>query len=285
MRLIHLTDPHLSTPPDWRSLAGRSHFGKRYLGYASWFRKRRHQLRRAWLDEMTVEMAALNPDLVILTGDLTQIGTEEEIRQARDWLEGLGPAGRVAFVPGNHDTYAKDSWPVLQRELKDYLPADGAGYPLVRRLEDVAVIGLCSAEPTPPLSATGRLGADQLQRLEATLADHTEALKILYLHHPPLPGMIGWRKRLRDAPALSRLLERAPVELILHGHRHRDGVALSGATRVLATAPASARQGSLRVIDVDPAEGGWAVRVFRRQRAETGFETLEQADWLVSAPG
>jgi hypothetical protein len=133
VRLIHLTDPHLSTPPDWRSLAGRSHFGKRYLGYASWFRKRRHQLRRAWLDEMTVEMAALNPDLVILTGDLTQIGTEEEIRQARDWLEGLAPAGRVAFVPGNHDTYAKDSWPVLQRELKDYLPADGAGYPLVRR--------------------------------------------------------------------------------------------------------------------------------------------------------
>lgn len=52
MRLLHLTDLHLTPPPDWRSYRGRSHYGKRYLGYLSWWRRRRHSLREAWYEEL-----------------------------------------------------------------------------------------------------------------------------------------------------------------------------------------------------------------------------------------
>ena len=290
MRLIHLTDPHLTTPPPWQSLFGRSHSGKRFLGYASWARKRRFSLRRAWLDELTAEVARLAPDQLLITGDLTQIGTAEEIAEARDWLTQLQVPGKISFVPGNHDSYAAESWPTLYREWSDFLPEAGAGgFPTVRRLGDVAIFGLSSAVPTRPLSACGLIGDAQLARFEQTLAEHRDAFRFLLLHHPPLPDMISFRKRLRDAPALAEMLSREPVDVILHGHRHTNQSSERQGAKVYCTAPASAEAGSFRVFDLEPVASGWQVQMSLRQRSVDGqrlaFETVESADWVVSGPG
>ena len=286
MRIVHLSDPHLTTPPSWRTLAGRSHFGKRYLGYASWHRKRRLKMRRPWLDEVTAEVVSLEPDQLLISGDLTQIGTEEELCEARAWLEQLAPPDRICFVPGNHDAYAAESWRLLQRELGAYLPGQGgSGFPVIRRIGSVAVLGLSSAVPTPPLSASGLLGEAQLGRLAAGLAEHHDALKVLLLHHPPLPGMISYRKRLRDAGALARLLAVRPVDLILHGHQHRDEDSERQGIKVYCTAPASSRSASFRVFDVTQVDAGWEIATAHRQRTGAGFSTAKASSWLVSAPG
>jgi hypothetical protein len=74
------------------------------------------------------------------------------------------------------------------------------------------------------------------------------------------------------------------VDLILHGHRHRDGSTHLHSprdTRVFATAPASARPGSFRVIDVTADEDGCAVAVARHQRGAAGFEAVETERWRV----
>ncbi len=287
MRLIHLTDPHLTEPPDWQHLIGRSHLGKRFLGYTSWSRNRRHKMRREWLDEVQAEVASRDPDQILLTGDLTQIGTAEEIRDAGRWLERLGPPGRVCLVPGNHDTYARDSWPHLLEAWSGYLPAQGPrGYPLVRRISDVALFGLCSAVPTRPVSACGLVGEAQMARLETALDAHPDALRLLLLHHPPLPGMIQFRKRLRDAPDLERLLSTAPVDLMLYGHRHRNLATERLGARVFCTAPASVHRGAFRQFDVETDEGGWRIRHALIVRGAPGrFDTLETSEWQVSGRG
>ncbi len=282
MKLVHLTDPHLTTPPPMGSLLGRSHGGKRFLGYLSWSRKRRHSLRRIWLDSLQEELSRLAPDLIVVTGDLTQIGTPEEIDEARRWLNELAPRERIAFVPGNHDSYAAESWPALEAAWADYLPPGGArDYPAIRQEGGVALFGLSSAVPTAPLSAAGRLGPEQLHALERGLEARADSFRLLYLHHPPLPGMIQWRKRLTDAPALAEVLRRQPVDLVLHGHRHRNQRSEQLGARIFCTAPASAEQASFRAFEIAPEDDGWIVEMSRHERANGAFEVLETECWRV----
>jgi len=284
VRLIHITDPHLTEPPHWRQLFGRSHFGKRFLGYASWSRNRRHLMRREWLQELVAEVQARSPDQILLTGDLTQIGTIEEIRAARVWLEALGPPERVSFVPGNHDTYAADSWANLSREWGDYLPGGGTdGFPTVRKLADVALFGLSSAVPTRPISACGLLGEDQIARLSTALESEAAAVNILALHHPPLPGMIKFRKRLRDAARLEAVLQAAPVDVMIYGHRHRNLATERLGARAYCTAPASAEAAAFRQFDIEADGNGCRLQHTLVERVASGrFEAHDSETWQVS---
>jgi 3',5'-cyclic AMP phosphodiesterase CpdA len=242
-------------------------------------------MRRVWLDELMAEVARLEPDRLLITGDLTQIGTREEIEEAREWLVSLGSPERITFVPGNHDLYARDSALAVGELWAEYLP-DGGAFPSVYSESGVTIIGLSSALPTRPLSACGHLGETQLESLTAALSAHPHEFRLVLLHHPPFPGMIKFRKRLRDAAALAEVLDRLPADLVLHGHQHRNLSARRGATRIFCTAPASAEAASFRVFDIHPeghARGGsTSVHMTLFSRSGEGvFEAREEADWLV----
>jgi len=288
VRLIHVTDPHLTPPPAWRSYRGRSQLGKRYLGYASWWRRRRHSLRESWYLDLVEAVHQAAPDCILLSGDLTQTGTVEEIDAAAGWLKKLGDPERVLLVPGNHDLYASESWPRAAQAWADYLHVQEAGYPVSSKLGGVLLVGLCSAEPTWPFSATGQLGEDQRQRLAALLAQQAGAVKVVMLHHPPLPHMVQARKRLRDAVDLQTILKAQGADIVLHGHQHRNRLVTSGDLRVFCTAPASSEDACFRIFDIETAAEGARVTMELRQRTARGssaggFETVETANWWISA--
>jgi 3',5'-cyclic AMP phosphodiesterase CpdA len=222
----HLSDPHLSTPTP---LLPRAWFSKRALGYLSWYRKRRFEHRAEVLAALQRDLARTRPDHLVITGDLTQIGQPEEFAQARRWLETLGPPEQVSLVPGNHDSTVAAPWSETYAQWEDYLTADcraesdAAVFPSLRIRHGVALIGLSTAVPSPPLLAIGRLGPEQLARLD-DLLDETGRhglFRVIYLHHAPAPGQDKWRKRLTDAPALAAVIRRRGAELLLHGHNHR----------------------------------------------------------------
>jgi 3',5'-cyclic AMP phosphodiesterase CpdA len=98
----------------------------------------------------------------------------------------------------------------------------GDGFPFVRMLGPIALIGLNSAIHTPPLIAWGRLGAAQLQRLAQVLRRIGDAccFRLVLIHHPPLPGQATPTRGLRDAKELRTLLEAHGAELAVHGHNH-----------------------------------------------------------------
>ena len=97
-----------------------------------------------------------------------------------------------------------------------------AVFPQVRVRGPVAIFNLCSAVPTAPHLATGRLGEEQLQRLEAALADpaYADLFRIVVLHHPPQKGAVSKRKSLDDQEALRSVLAKHGADLVLHGHAH-----------------------------------------------------------------
>jgi 3',5'-cyclic AMP phosphodiesterase CpdA len=231
-RFAQISDPHLST---LEGVSARDLLSKRMLGYLSWRRKRRHEHRGEVLDALQRDLLGEEFDQLLVTGDLTHIGLPDEFRQARDWLQQLGPATRVALVPGNHDACVRSDWQLSFALWRDYMasdspagtspgPADREGlFPSLRVRGDIAFIGLSTACPTPPLMASGTLGRDQLQKLASLLESTAQQglFRVVYLHHCPLPGLEKWRKRLTDAQDLQALLERYGAELILHGHGHR----------------------------------------------------------------
>ena len=69
----------------------------------------------------------------------------------------------------------------------------------------LALVGLCSAQPTLPFLAGGSLGAAQLERLEALLVELRERalVRVVLVHHAPVPGMVSARRALWDAPAFA----------------------------------------------------------------------------------
>ena len=277
MRLIHLTDPHLTMPEF--PLEGRSHYGKRYLGRASWRRRRRFRHRREWLDQVVAAVRQQQPDQILVTGDLAHIGLPEEIAQAGAWLKELGSPDQVLLVPGNHDNYAADSWPAILEHWGAYLEADGA-FPMVREFADLELIGISTAVPTRPASACGLVGTGQLAALEPLLAAPRSRPRLLAIHHPPFPGMIIFRKRLRDGRALEQLVMRGELDLIVHGHDHSDRAEERAGVRVFGTGSASYQHGSYRCFDIERAGVGWRVDMTLFRRNDAGeFEAVVQQGW------
>jgi 3',5'-cyclic AMP phosphodiesterase CpdA len=268
MRLIHLTDPHLSNL-DAVTLTGLR--GKRRSGYLSWYRKRRHLHRQEILDQLTEAISSHQPDLVLLTGDLIHIGLEQEMIEAAEWLRRLGPVEKVMFVPGNHDNYAKDSLAAMRRHWSSYLPPGSgrdadytAGYPLVHEGEKLKLLGVNTSCVTRIFSAAGKLGREQRKRLEQALEKDggDERFQCLLIHHPPLPGMTRRRKALRDSAQLAGVIRQHAPDLVLYGHLHRNREHIHDATRIYTTASASSiDNASYRIFDLDNDESGWRCRM------------------------
>ncbi|MFY8142852.1 MAG: metallophosphoesterase family protein [Caulobacter sp.] len=285
-RIAHLSDPHLPPPPGAFGL--RDVFTKRLLSRIAW-RKKRKVHRPEVLKALIADMKATSPDHVVISGDLTNFAAPGEIAAARAWLEALGAAADYTISPGNHDALAgpggHERFAIWSPWLGD---AGEASFPQVRVRGPVAIFNLCSAVPTAPHLATGRLGDDQLQRLDAALSDPAYAglFRLVVLHHPPHPGAVSKRKRLEDQEALRAVLARRGADLVLHGHAHEALVGSvpgpGGATIPVLGVPSASAKPSRHAparwhqIEIEPRpEGGHAVRVVARGLSETGAEIAE----------
>lgn len=288
MRLIHLSDPHLSSLHDVKLRTLR---GKRALGYQSWYRKRRHQYTVDVLRPVTQAVRSEAADVIVVTGDLVHLGMADELHQAGEWLASLGGPEQVLVVPGNHDCYHPQSWRLVRQTFGPYLSLEGEpqspqdGYPLLRRCGAVAIVAAGTAEPTPWWSASGSLGTAQRERLEKVLTRVQGSFTFLVLHHPPLPGMAPRRKSLRDAPALADLLLARTPDVVLHGHLHLNQETRSAATRVYCTAPPSSRRtsapASYRLFDVTEEANGYRVVMRLKSLAGGAMEVTDEQTWIA----
>ncbi len=295
-RLAHLSDLHL--PPPKGAFGWRDLLSKRLLSRIAWRRKHREH-RPEVLAAVIADLKAHAPDHIAITGDLTNYASLAEYEAARVWLEALGPAREITVSPGNHDALVNAKDGESFAAWTPWLGDDGAAtFPQVRLRDGVALFNLCSAVPTAPHLATGRLGQAQLDRLDALLDDpaYRDAFRVLLIHHPPVPGAVAKRKSLEDQDALRALLARHGADLVLHGHAHEAMVSTApgpdGATIPVLGVPSASALGERghpaarwHGIEIDrQARGGVEVKLVARgldprtgQTGELGRYVLIQA--------
>jgi 3',5'-cyclic AMP phosphodiesterase CpdA len=159
---------------------------------------------------------APRPDIVLMTGDLVDMGRPEEYAVLREILTPL--AMPVYLIPGNHDD--RDA---LRRAFADhaYLPRDGEFLHYVLEDYPVRLIGL---DTTIPGEAGGEMCARRLAWLDVQLRQAPDRPTVLFMHHPPfLTGLanMDWQN-CRNGEALGALVaHHRQVIRILCGHVHR----------------------------------------------------------------
>jgi 3',5'-cyclic AMP phosphodiesterase CpdA len=300
--VAHLTDVHLGPiagfTPRYRNL-------KRLLGYANWLRHRRQVYQMAVLDRIVADLRAQAPDHIAVTGDLVNIGLPQEHINALAWLERLGRPEHVTVIPGNHDIYSGLHGDPGTERWSGYMTScaqgamhvdAGEAFPFVRTLDRVAIIGVNSAVPTPPLVASGRVGEAQLTRLGSLLErlGQADVFRLVLIHHPPLPGQASRFRGLRDAAALETVLSRYGAELVLHGHNHRNMLAwlASGERAVPVVGAPSASLGRHR--KGEPlarynlyriAGPPWRIELVGRGLGEVGGAIVELERRMLTAAG
>jgi len=199
---------------------------KRLLGQTNLWLNRRSKFDLDRLSPFVARATALEPTLVVHTGDLTTTALKTEFEYAAEELAPLLDRGEMYLVPGNHDRYTFTS--SRDKRFEHYFGAHTpTQYPWHRKLN--ATTHLIGIDPTRPrmFNASGRLGGAQLERVRGMLAAIEAGEQLVLAGHYPLgvpeglpPEPVG--HAMNDAKQLIALLREAGhPTLYLHGHVHQ----------------------------------------------------------------
>lgn len=230
------------------------------------------------VDGLRAALAALGPDLVVVSGDLTQRALHAEFRAARGFLDSLGSPWLA--VPGNHDVPAWQGWerfgdpfgrwrrwiaPTTEPDWHDGVLAV-AGVNTARRLWLTTLDW-----------SRGRIAHRQMAGLAARFERMgAAALRVVVAHHPflapadgPAPPLVGRADAALDAFAA------AGVGLVLTGHLHRSAMGRHGAggpfVLQAATGTSTRLRDEVHAFNLVTLEGGRLIPTVFRRRADGGF--------------
>ena len=183
------------------------HFGKPFLPHVA--------------EALLAELCERRPDVIVVSGDLTQRAKRREFVQARDFLSRLPEVPRVV-IPGNHDVPLYRFWERLFTPHDLYREYIDERLDTVLRLDEAVIVGLDSTDPYGAIS-NGRLSERQLAFCEQAFEGVAEGVaRIVVLHHHVIPAPTY--EVIELMPKAQRALEsftRFKVDLIMAGHLHR----------------------------------------------------------------
>ena len=233
LRVIQISDSHLRADP-----------GVPYRGQDA-----DANLERVWRSAQ-----GWNPDVILLTGDLSEDESPASYERLLKMVDGEIP---LLALPGNHDN---------PETMQEYFPNGPWGEPFAFETGSWLMVCLDSKLPG---RIEGGLSEQSLERLKEILAQSTREHVLLALHHQPIPVNAPWIDRypLSNPEPFLELVESEPrIRCVTWGHIHhhfaenREGVMFLGSPSVAVNSKA----GSVR-FDTDPA--GPACRTLELDRS------------------
>jgi 3',5'-cyclic AMP phosphodiesterase CpdA len=170
------------------------------------------------LDPLHDLVHRLAPDLVVVSGDLTQRARSEQFEAARAWLDTL--PGPQIIVPGNHDISLYNVFRRFLQPLDRYRRYITDDLEPVYKDEEIAVLGVNTARSLT--FKDGRVNLEQVARIRTELQQlGPEVTRIVVTHHPfDLPENVDERQLVDRAPMAMRVFAECGVDLLLSGHLH-----------------------------------------------------------------
>jgi len=171
------------------------------------------RLKKESLQNAIDEINDIGPDIVVVTGDLTEEGLVTEFQEAKRYLDQL-KCKLLVVGSGNHDS----------RTTGYLLFPKFFGEPSsVTELDDNLIVMLNSSRPD---RQDGEIGYNQGLWMKQQLDAFDDAFKIIALHHHliPVPDTGMEQNIVSDAGDLLWTLTSSGVNLVLCGHRHRPWI-------------------------------------------------------------
>jgi len=179
------------------------------------------------LDSLARDIVSQAPELLVITGDITDRGRVSQFRWASDFLKSL----RIPFitVPGNREISFSAIWEWMLPSLamRRYRSFFGASDRVLYHCPQANTVffGLNSVHQLP--SWPGTIARESRYWLKEQAAGFPGSVKVLFVHHPVLPVIRAssfWAHSLSDAGALLNVCTQTGIGLILQGHKHRSAV-------------------------------------------------------------
>ncbi len=173
------------------------------------------------------DLIEVAPDLIVVTGDITDQGTIRQFRAARQFFQEVGLP--LISVPGNREVGVLAFWewlipPLAMGRYSSFFgKADRVFYE--GGTPHTAFFGVNSVHPFP--SWLGTVPRETRYWLRSVAEQYSNSIKVLFLHHPVLPvprSSSFWAHGLSDAGELLNVCSNNGFRLILQGHKHRSAV-------------------------------------------------------------
>jgi Icc protein len=236
-----------------------------------------NELNRARLDQVLEHLVrrTTRPDLLLVTGDLTEHGDAASYAAVADRLAALPFPARV--IPGNHD---------LRAGFAEAFPATPTADGFVQYAIDAGPLRILMLDTLEEGRHGGGFCDTRARWLAAELERDPTRPTIIALHHPPFETGIDWMTTDRDEPWVARfdsaLAAGRNTVAILCGHIHRAIATDRGGTRVV-VCPSTAPALALTLSPMDPdrpderpmvteAPPGYALHLWRDGRLVTHLE-------------
>ena len=164
-------------------------------------------------DQVVNEVNKLKPDVIVITGDLTNEGLIKEYKECKKLVSKL-KAKKIITISGNHD-YRNTGY----LAFKKYFPFESVN----NLSKDIVLVTIGTARPD---RNEGEVGYRQNLWLERTMKKYKDKVKILAMHHHlvGIPDTGADRLTITDAGDVLRTLVSTKVDLVLCGHKHRPWI-------------------------------------------------------------
>lgn len=220
----------------------------------------------------------LQPDLLVLSGDITQRARPEQFQTARAFMDRLG-APELA-IAGNHDIPLYNLWARMRHPYAGHAATFGKDLEPVFRSGELLVVGVNTTRAWR--HKHGQVSATQVDRVARLLEGADAAqLRLVVVHQPAAVIRPEDRvNRLRGSGHALRRWSQAGADMVLGGHIHLPYVAHpSGLARPLWVVQAGTAV-SDRLRDASPN----SVNVLRwGTDAAAGCCAIERWDYFAAA--
>jgi 3',5'-cyclic AMP phosphodiesterase CpdA len=200
-----------------------------FTGYFNYKLRRKKKYPKEILEALIRHIQSQSYDLLILSGDITNVSHEKEFMVAREILDPLLD-DRAFIIPGNHDRYIESAINPIDLFAKYFHPylgerVESKGYIRIKKKENLCVMGWDSNFASGIGNASGKVSVDIITDSFNYLRKENISKYILVCHHPlwnPMGQEESLMHRMINREEVIQKLKEMPPISYLHGHKHSN---------------------------------------------------------------
>ena len=254
------------------------------------------------VEALEAQLPGLEPDAIVLSGDVSQRARHGEFQMARFFRDRIGKVAPVLTIPGNHDVqwwaspFGVRGTEPLYRKYRRYFGPDLAphfeipGAHITGALTSYGVAAGSMTWDLNDMAVKGHLPRSEVARITRYFETAPPGtVRVAVVHHNVLRGQISQRMGLARWRAAQQELRATGADLVLCGHDHQessgqiDGTVVVSTTGTLTSRTRGKRPSAFNVVRVD--DDAITVQHLRWEEDLTRFKPSDQARYGRIARG